>query len=133
MEVDNLDNYDVEYYNKEGEFLNEFYNLKDFLACPETMTILEEEHYNNYEKNTEPILKDFLNYFQMKHIENGTSIFSRCDFGKASGELVAMIYNHLNKQYDLTIFYNNPELAQPLLELEKKEKKEKKEKSTSNN
>ncbi len=60
MESENID---LEYYNKEGEFLNEFYRLEDFLNCKETKQILEEEHYNNFEKNMEPKLIKFLKYF----------------------------------------------------------------------
>ena len=116
MESENLENIDLEYYNKEGEFLNEFYRLEDFLNCKETKQILEEEHYNNFEKNVEPKLINFLKYF--KEYYNETSLFKETK-GHAEGEFVALIYNNLNKNYDLNIFYENPELAQSLLKLDK--------------
>jgi len=116
MENENLENIDLEYYNKEGEFLNEFYKLEHFLNCKQTKEILEKEYYNNFVKNMEPELIDFLKYFKEYYKE--TSLFKETK-GNAEGEFVALIYNNLNKNYDLNIFYENPELAQPLIELDK--------------
>lgn len=116
MTSENLENVDFEYYNKEGEFLDEFYKLEDFLRCKETKEILDKEHYISFVKNMEPELIDFLKYFKEYYKE--TTLFKDTK-GHAEGEFVALIYNNLNKNYDLNIFYENPELAKPLIELDK--------------
>jgi len=119
MTNENLENVDLEYYDKIGEFLNEFYSLNDFLACPETKIILKEQHKNNFNNVIEPILVDFFNYFKNRQNEIGTNILKKNNSGSDLGEFIGIIYNNLNKKYDLTIFYENPELAKPLLEMDK--------------
>jgi hypothetical protein len=39
-----------------------------------------------------------------------------------AGELISIVYNNLKKKYNLDIFYNNPELATPLIEMDKERK-----------
>jgi len=117
---ENIDNIDLEHYSKEGEFLEEYYKLNDFLACKETNQLLEYEHYNNYENQIEPQIIELYEFFKKNLDNNGIRIFNKDNGGSAIGELVSLIYNNLNKNYDLTLFYQNPELAQSLLEMDKK-------------
>lgn len=113
---------DLEIYSKQGEFLQEFYKLDDFLFNKETYSILEQDRIDRFEKDVEPKIKEkFLEAFKK---ENETlSSMSIKNLGAASGEFVGILFQHLRKEYDLDIFYNNPELAQPLLECEKQENK----------
>lgn len=117
---ENLDNIDLEHYSKEGEFLEEYFKLKDFLACNETKKILEADHYNKYENQIEPEIINLYNFFKKNLDNNGINILKKDNGGSACGELISIIYNNLDKNYDLTLFYQNPELAQSLLEMDKK-------------
>jgi hypothetical protein len=113
---------DLEIYNKQGEFLQEFYKLNDFLSNEQTYSILEQDRIDRFEKNLEPkITEKFLETF--KHENETLSSMYINNLGAASGEFVAIIFQHLRKDYDLEVFYNNPELAQSLLECEKNENK----------
>lgn len=113
---------DLEIYNKQGEFLQEFYKLNDFLSNEQTYSILEQERIDTFEKNLEPkITEKFLETF--KHENETLSSMSIKNLAAASGEFTAIVFQHLTKKYDLELFYNNPELAQPLLECEKNENK----------
>ena len=113
---------DLEIYNKQGEFLQEFYKLNDFLSNEQTYSILEQDRIDRFEQNLEPkITEKFLETFKR---ENDTlSSMSIRNLAAASGEFTAILFQHLKKDYDLEVFYNNPELAQPLLECEKTENK----------
>lgn len=113
---------DLEIYNKQGEFLQEFYKLNDFLSNEQTYSILEQDRIDRFEQNLEPkIIEKFLQTF--KHENNSLSSMSIKNLAAASGEFTAILFQHLKKDYDLEVFYNNPELAQPLLECEKTENK----------
>ena len=105
----------LEIYNKQGEFLQEFYKLNDFLSNKETYSILEQDRIDRFEKNIEPkITEKFLETFKNEN-ETLSSMYIN-NLGAASGEFVALLFRHLRKDYDLDVFYKNPELAQPLLE-----------------
>jgi len=109
---------DLEIYNKQGEFLQEFYKLNDFLSNEQTYSILEQDRIDRFEQNIEPKLTEkFLDTFKREN--ERLSSMSIDNLGAASGEFTAILFQHLRKDYDLEIFYNNPELAQPLLECEK--------------
>ena len=116
------ENEDLEIYSKEGEFLHGFYKLNDFLSNEQTYSVLEQDRIDRFEENLEPkITEKFLEIF--KHENETLSSMSIKNLGAASGEFTSILFQHLKKDYDLEVFYNNPELAQPLLECEKPENK----------
>lgn len=125
MENHASDQEDIEFFSKEGEFLQEFYELKDFLSCPKTNKTLEKYHYETYQSFMEPKIIDFFNNVYSYEQNYGSGLLQQKNKGAALGELVSLIYNNLDKEftYDLSIFYKNPELASCLLEEEKSKNK----------
>jgi hypothetical protein len=88
-------------------------SLEDFLDCDNTRDILLLEHYDNFEK----YLKSKLEYLYKKYNLNfrNNNFFGK-DWDNVSGDCFAdMIFNHLSVKYDLSLFYECPELAADLL------------------
>lgn len=102
-----------EYYSESGEYLKEMFKLQDFLNCKETNEILRKQHKENYYKNFEPKIIDFMdNLINIERSED-TNMFIKNN-SVCKGELVALLFNHIKQNNDLTIFYKNPELAEKL-------------------
>lgn len=120
-ELDNME--DLEFFSEQGEYLMTMYNLDDFLRCNATNKILQEEHNYSFEKYMEPKILNFYNIMKNETFIKNSNLFKKDKGGNASGELVSIIFNNLKKKYDLDIFYKNPELASPLIEMEKENKK----------
>ena len=120
-ELDNMEN--LEFFSEQGEYLMTMYNLDDFLKCNATKKILQEEHCYNFDKYMEPKILHFYNIMKNESFIDNSNLFKKDKGGDAEGELITIIYNNLKKKYDLNIFYNNPELASPLIEMEKENKK----------
>jgi hypothetical protein len=88
-------------------------SLEDFLDCDNTRDILLLEHYDNFEK----YLKSKLEYLYKKYNLNfrNNNFFGK-DWDNVSGDCFAdMIFNYLSVKYDLSLFYECPELAADLL------------------
>ena len=122
MEEQMSDHEDFEFFSKEGEFLQEFYKLKDFLSCPQTKETLEYYHYDTYESVMEPKIVEFFDNVYNYEKNYGSDLLQHKNKGNALGELISLVYNHLDKEhsYDLSIFYKSPELASCLLEMDNK-------------
>jgi hypothetical protein len=102
-----------EYYSESGEYLKEMFKLQDFLNCKETNEILRKQHEENYYKNFEPKIIDFMdNLINIERSED-TSVFIKND-AHCKGELINLLFHHIKQKNDLTIFYKNPELAEKL-------------------
>ena len=104
--------YEEEFITKE-EYLKNL-DLQDFLNCEETKDILEMEFYNKFELG----LKQSL----MRLFENCAKSYSSDSFlfndytGEKNSDIFSeIVYKFIIKKYDLTIFYDNPELAKKLL------------------
>lgn len=124
--LNNLNNMEnVEYFSEQGEYLMTMYNLEDFLRCNATKRILDEEHEYNFNKYMEPLLAEFYNKMKNELFIKGSNLFKKDKGGDVAGELISIVYNNLKKKYNLDIFYNNPELATPLIEMDKERKERK--------
>ena len=104
--------YEEEFITKE-EYLKNL-DLQDFLNCDETSEILEMEFYNNFELGLKKSL--------MRVFENCAKTYSSDDFlyqdftGEKNSDVFSeIVYKYIIKNYDLTIFYDNPNLAKKLL------------------
>jgi len=104
--------YEEEFITKE-EYLKNL-ELQDFLNCDDTRNILEFEFYNNFELGLKNSLKRL---FEIKAKTYSCDAFLYNDFtGEKNSDIFSeIIYEYINKKYDLTIFYNNPNLAEKLL------------------
>uniref|UniRef100_A0A6C0KHE7 Uncharacterized protein n=1 Tax=viral metagenome TaxID=1070528 RepID=A0A6C0KHE7_9ZZZZ len=101
-------------YSDKGEYLREMFTLEDFMSCPETKHILIEDHRETFEYIMEPKIQELYNEYKEREDERLSGFFYK-DRGQGIIELLSIIYDTIIKEYDLEIFYNNPELANPLL------------------
>ena len=87
----------------------------DFLECDKTRVILEEEHMATFELNCAPKITDLYNYYR----ENMQGLCATPLYYDVHNEftshLKAIVYENIVKKYDLNIFYNNLNLAKPLI------------------
>lgn len=105
----------IEYYEESGDYLKQLYTLEDFLRCEETRQLLLNEHTNNFYAEFSPkVIAFFTNLVKIEQ-EETTSMFTK-DKSKAMGELMNLLFKHIAPKYDLTLFYKNPHLANPLLD-----------------
>jgi len=86
--------------------------LETFLKCNTTHSILESEHYWKFERKLLPQLESI--YCDYNNSYNDKVIFSRDPDKILSLAFANLIYDYLVKKYDLSIFYDNPGLAEPL-------------------
>jgi len=104
----------IEYYEESGDYLKEFYKLKDFLHCDETRKLLLNEHTSKFYAEFSPkVIAFFSNLVEIEK-EEMTSMFTK-DKSKATGHLINILFNHISPRYDLTLFYKNPHLVTSLL------------------
>ncbi len=108
----------IEYYEESGEYLKELFTLDDFLKCPSTYKILNENHVKEFYGSFIPkIISFFDNLVSIEESEN-THIFTE-NHAKARGDLINILFHYVAPKYDLTFFYKNPEFANELLQSRK--------------
>ena len=84
-------------------------NLEDFLKYETTNEILLENHYINYEINLQEKLKNI--YIKYNTGFRDLNLFGKDWENKEADSFAHLIYNYIAQNYDLTIFYKNPNLA----------------------
>jgi hypothetical protein len=105
---------DITYFNAAGEYLEDLFKLSDFLTEPTTRVILDDNHNKLFEEQIEPNIKKIYDFKKIEINEN-TRILHRDNRGLFLTDLLKIIYNNVNKKYDLDIFYNSPHLARELV------------------
>ena len=116
-DIENNTNNDIEF--DPVKFLKSL-TIDHFLACKETRNILINEHYWKFESKLKPILIDLYCRYNSYCIDF-TSMFGKDPHIFYRECFADIIYDkYIEKDYDLSIFYNNPELAMPLFELNNK-------------
>ena len=106
-------NVDFSYYSKKGEYLEDLFTLRDFLNNSTTRKILEDNQCENIEKNVIPKIKKIYDIF--KEQNKDTRILHRDTRSIFFNELIVIINRHITNKYNLEIFYENPDLADDLL------------------
>tara|TARA_B110001469_G_C9556273_1_gene275907 strand:+ start:290 stop:655 length:366 start_codon:yes stop_codon:yes gene_type:complete len=104
---------DITYFTAGGEYLEDLFKLSDFLTEPTTRRILEDNHNKLFEERLEYKIRQI--YDLKKIITENTRMLHRDNRGLFFTDLLNIIYNNINKMYDLDIFYNNPRLARHLV------------------
>ena len=111
---------------KKFDKLNKLFKEKDYLKCEKTRKILEAYHLQTYFDKIEPDIKQLCEDISF-HCKNTMS--SALKFNKnneISGMIVGTVYKYLNKNYDFSIFEDDPDLGSALLR-EYEEKKNRRE------
>lgn len=100
---------------KKIEMLKEKFAEKDFLLCDKTRVILEEEHIEEFEKKCVPNIDNVYNYHHnTMHGLCATPLYYDIH-NEFSAKLHGIVYNNIIKKYNLQTFYDNPDLANPLI------------------
>lgn len=99
-----------------AEMLKKKFTLNDYLECPETREILEEQWFQTFSKQCEKRVWGFYEREQKEQQASSSSILFYDKYGSYAGHLSALIFPYIEPQYDLQIFYDFPYLAQPLIE-----------------
>ena len=102
---------DYMYYTERGEKLKILYKLEDFLENPSTNEILLNEWDETFRKTIEEPIIELVDDEKKEQENIGTLLFRNDRGGQFIGELIGEIKNYVKPNYDLEIFYNNPELA----------------------
>jgi len=114
-------------------FLKDIFTINDFLNCEKTKYLLEQDYEWNNQKFEEELYDFYTKELEYCN-ENLDPYFSNifCNFNK----LFNIINKNIKKEYDLNIFYENTQLAQPLIdkfdEYNEKHKIDKKKKIAEN-
>ena len=103
----------------EAKFLKDHFSLNDYLKYPETRCILEQFHEWNVDKKCEPQIIHFYKDEITATANCLASLFAYDRGGHQAGILAGIVFNHIEAQYDLAIFYDYPYLAQGLIDDEK--------------
>ena len=107
---------DDEFYEYRKNLLKENLTLEDCLSCEETSNILYSEHFWEFEKNCLPKIEEL--YGKTRDELRGkyaTPLYYDIhdDF---SGQLGIIVYKNIKKNYDLSIFHDCPDLANPIMD-----------------
>lgn len=107
---------DEEVYEYKKKILQTEFTLDDFLNCKDTCEILTNEHYWDYEKKCIPQLETFYEktLFELRN-KSSTPLYYDIHT-EFAGELSFIVYKNIKKEYDLNIFYDCPDLANPLID-----------------
>jgi|TARA_R110002074_G_scaffold23402_5_gene70944 hypothetical protein len=110
--IDNMS--EEEFYEYRRNIAKEF-TEEDYLSCSITRERLQNEFIWEWEKNGVPKIENYYNGMRRQNHETfATPLFYDKD-GSFSSELTGIVYTHLKKEYDLSIFHNCPKLADPLI------------------
>jgi hypothetical protein len=93
--------------------LNQF-TLEDYLNNTETNAILEEEFFSKFDKDMNNTINEFYKCKVSDTIDHFIDIFDKDYFAKNSTDLFFIIYSHLVKDYDTSIFHDNRNLAKSM-------------------
>lgn len=100
-------------YITEEEYLKNL-DLQDFLNCSETKEILDTEAYNKFERGLKYSL---MHLFTNVAKSYSSDIFLKNDYlGDKNKDIFSeLVYNSITPNYNLQIFYDDPDLAKQLL------------------
>lgn len=88
--------------------------LNDYLECPETYNVMNDEWEGRFNSNVEEQLNDIFNkYFSNFQGEN-CNFLSRAE-SHHSADLISLVKFHLRRDYTTEMFEQEPSLAKPLL------------------
>ncbi len=104
-----------EFYEHRRNTINETFTEEDFLSCSITRARLQNEFIWEWEKNGVPKIENYYNGIRRQTRETfATPLFYDKD-GSFSSDLTGIVYKYLKKEYDISIFHDCPNLAEPLI------------------
>jgi len=111
--IDNMT--ENEFYEYRRNLVKDTFTEEDFLSCNITRTRLENEFVWEWEKNCVPKIENYYNGMRKQIQETfATPLFYDRD-GSFTSEITGIVFKHLKKDYDISIFHDCPTLADPLI------------------
>lgn len=111
--IDNMT--EEEFYEHRRNLIKETFTEEDFMSCPTTRVRLQNEFIWEWEKTGVPKIENYYDGMRRQtHETFATPLFYDKD-GDFSSELTGIVYKHLKKEYDISIFHDCPNLAEPLI------------------
>jgi len=98
------------------KYLKKNFVFKDFWDYGPTRSILKNEFIHDFKDTVGDQAALFYSIERNQAQCTLSNIFSFDTDGTKGGILESIIYNHIRKDYDLEIFYNNPEWADSLVQ-----------------
>jgi len=123
MEPYESDNESIDSDDEKLEKLEKLFKFQDYINNPKTKKLLENDHLEKFSISAERDICKL--YSNIKKYCQGrqSSVLQFDNSSKGIGEIVGLTYKHIIKNYSLQLFFDNPELAQPLIrEYEDKKK-----------
>ena len=102
-------------YEYRRNLLKDTFTEEDFLSCDITRQRLVNEHFWEWEKNCAPKVEEFYDGMRERLQGNSSTPLFYDIHGTFSSDLNVIVYNHTKREYDLSIFYDCPDLANPLI------------------
>lgn len=116
-EENNVDIMEEEEIDDEmSEILKQNYKLEHFLECEVTRNILEQDSWDTFEYNCLDVIDEFYQNEREEFRDALSTLFYYDICGDFVCHLKEIIMNNVTLNYDLEIFYDNPNLAKPLLD-----------------
>ena len=102
-------------YTYKKNLIKETFTEEDYLSCDKTREILENEFFWKWEKKGEPCIEEFYNGMRNEMQGRYATPLFYDTTGEFSSKLTGIVYKHLKREYDISIFHDCPDLAEPLV------------------
>lgn len=107
-----------DFYSSDSEITKEDYlkslDVEDFLNCNTTRRILMDEHYFEFERSLKIKLKRLFEKYARYY--NCKDFLWKDEEGKNNSDIFSeIVYDNIVKNYDISLFYENIDLAKDLL------------------
>ena len=110
-----LEEKDIIQEEESVQYLQDNFTFNDFWKFGPTRTILKNEFIQVFNDTAGAQISQFYLMELDKSKYNESSILAFDRDGIKRGTLESMVYNHIVKDYDIEMFYQNPEWARPLV------------------
>ena len=131
MDTDDIDSEeeDLKHEEESVQYLKDNFTFADFWDYPQTRMILKNEYLQIFNDGIGKKITEFYLKENIYHHRKLSSIFAFDTDGTKAGILESIVFNHIRKEYDIDVFYKNPEWAKAFVQyhLENYTKKKKKE------
>jgi len=89
------------------------FTMDEFLECKHTKNLLEQEWDHAFETTTQGDIEEIFTSFAKDMDYSGSNVLALAD-ERHSEDLLELVRYHIDKQYSLQIFADNPDLAEPI-------------------
>lgn len=111
--IENDDEYQI--YSNLGHQVKSTFTHEDFLNNPETRILLERDFHERMSRRIENEVTTFYEELRMHEHDVASGMFAYDKGGEGIGILMSILLDNIKKDYRFEMFYEQPELATPLL------------------